>query len=193
VIDPGVGTARAILLATADEQHFVLPDNGLITLVARRAEALRLIRLDQPRFWRSPVSDTFHGRDIMAPVAAHLAAGTPPSHFGTEINDYQPWGWPAVQVDERSVSGAIVLIDSFGNLLTNIEHGMVVGASAHQPLEVELLNRRLVGTVRTYGDAPAGELIAMFSSRGRLELAVVNGSAAKLLRAKTGDLVRVSW
>jgi S-adenosylmethionine hydrolase len=98
-----------------------------------------------------------------------------------------------VRSDPRSVSGAVVLIDSFGNLITNIERDVLAQAPAHLRCEVNVASQQITGIAATYGAAPPGELVALFGSQGRLEVAVVNGNAAEQLRAKVGDAVRVSW
>ncbi len=192
VVDPGVGTHRRGLSACLDGQYFVGPDNGLLTplfLQARQKSArVEIVNLEQPRYWLPKVSPIFHGRDVFAPVAAHLANGVPLSAFGSPVSD--PWlvEIPQPQVIEGGWRGAVMHIDAFGNLGTNLERQHLPQDAAPQ---VHLDGESIQGIVRTFGDGEPGQLVALFDSSGKLSVCVVNGSAAQRLQAQVGDRVEM--
>jgi S-adenosyl-L-methionine hydrolase (adenosine-forming) len=192
VVDPGVGTQRRPLAARLGTQYFVGPDNGLITTLLSSSELhgepVKIIHLDQPRFWLPLVSNVFHGRDIFAPAGAHLAAGVPLEEMGTPISDPVRLDLPVPQQTARGWHGQVVHIDHFGNLATNIEQGHL----GEKPLLEVRIGRQVVrGLACAYGDGKAGDLLALFDSSGRLSLCVVNGSAARYLQARSGDPVEI--
>lgn len=175
VVDPGVGTKRRILCAEADGQRFVAPDNGVLTLVLQAAKQPVLYDVRESRYWLRPVSATFHGRDIMAPVAAHLARGVRPRALGARTTT-----WIRLALPRR---GAVIDIDRFGNLITNL------GGAPRGSATVRVKGRAIRGLVPTFGLVRRGALAAMLGSRGLIEIAVREGSAAKTLKAKVGDPV----
>jgi S-adenosylmethionine hydrolase len=180
VVDPGVGTERAALCVELGTQRVVAPDNGCWTLAAKATHALHptpVIRLTQPRYWRPHVSSTFHGRDVFAPVGAHLSLGVQPTELGEPMTDWVSLDelQPSVVGDE--VRGEVVFVDGFGNLITNLPPD----AGTVRIGDVEVSRR-----VRTYGEAPPGTLVALTSSFGLLEVAEVQGSAAGRLGVGAG-------
>jgi S-adenosylmethionine hydrolase len=191
VVDPGVGGERSALYVEVAGQRLLAPDNGCWTLVAEGEAPARVIRLAEPRFWRQPVSATFHGRDIFAPVAAHLSLGVAPEELGPPVSGWVRLETPAPRSGMNSVSGEVVFIDHFGNLITNIPADRV-----RTPDVLAVGEQTFNGGfrwVRTYAEADAGALVALASSRGVLEVAVVRGSAARRLRATVGTPVTVGW
>ncbi len=182
VVDPGVGTARRGLLVTAAEQTFVGPDNGLFT-PCFAAPGWRAFELVAPDYRRAVVSPTFHGRDVFAPAAAHLALGVAPARFGPPVVDPVRLAWPEPRAVGGNVGGVVIHVDRFGNLVTSIHGEAVEDAGADAVVRVA---GRLVPVVRTYGDLPVGGLGALVSSRERLEVVVREGSAAAALRARRG-------
>ena len=192
VVDPGVGTERAIVYARIAHQAFVCPDNGLLSRVALGARPSSVIRLENPEYWLSPVSMTFHGRDIMAPVAARLSLGLDPARLGGAQSGLVMLDWPAPSVLAGRIEGHVLRIDSFGNLITNIPSALLAEA-AHELIHVHCRGERALAHVRTYGQGPAGALVSLIGSSDRLELAVVGGSAAARLGATVGDAVLVKW
>lgn len=192
VVDPGVGTDRAALYTGVDGQHLVGPDNGLFTLLWRQArQPPPVIRtLTERRFWRPVVSATFHGRDVFAPVAAYLARGLPPAELGPLHTQPVQLALPTAVCDAQTCSGEIQFIDDFGNLITNIPAAEV----SQLPAWVVIGNREPLHLpwVRTYGDAPVGTLVCLFSSDGFLEIAQVQGNAARRLQVHVGEPVRLS-
>lgn len=180
VVDPEVGTHRAALLVEWRDQFLLTPDNGGWTLIGSEPDAVWT--LNRPEYWRSPVSPTFHARDVFAPVAGSLANGTPPDALGARTDAWRRLHVPEPVECDGVWSGQVVSVDSFGNLITNLPpvdgRVRVGGTDVGRP-------------VGTYGDRPPGSLIALISSSGWLEIAVVNGSAADRLGARRGTTVTV--
>jgi len=190
VVDPGVGTEREILCALCDGHFFVLPNNGLLTEVAESAPPVEIRALINRQWWREPVSDTFHGRDMMAPVAAHLSLGVSLEALGPPRSDYQRLELPRPCVHGQQVAGEIIRIDAFGNLISNIPRSLLEAATLGE-LRMTCAGHQIRGLSTTYGQHSSGTLIALFGSSGRLEIAVVNGSAAARLNARLGAPVEV--
>ena len=192
VVDPGVGTARRPIAARLGDQNFVGPDNGLLTPLLEAAERdvkpVAVVWLDRPRFWRSEVSDVFHGRDIFSPAAAHWASGVGLSELGTPIHDPVRLSLPRPVMKGETLVGEVMHVDSFGNLASNIRREDLAGWGE---VGVRVKGEAISGLVRTFGEKPAGALIALYGSTGNLIVSVVNGNAAQQLRADVGDEVAV--
>ncbi|HEY2992414.1 MAG TPA: SAM-dependent chlorinase/fluorinase [Methylomirabilota bacterium] len=188
VVDPGVGTERRGLVLAAAGHVFVGPDNGLFTPFLDDGD-WRAFELAEADFRLPVVSRTFHGRDLFAPAAAHLASGLDPARLGPPVSDPVRLSWPEVRAVAGAVAGAVVHTDRFGNLITSIH------ARTLAPVNADLVVRvggREVPLVGTYGDLSVGRPGALIGSGGRLEIAVREGSAATLLRARRGTAVVVS-
>lgn len=192
VVDPGVGTARRPIAARVGRQLFVGPDNGVLTLFLERTEAAgegaRFVLLDKPAFWLAEVSPVFHGRDVFAPVGAHLASGVPLGEVGSPIDDPVRLELPQVERRDGELIGAVMHIDRFGNVATNVRREHLGQAGT---VTVEIGRRKVRGLVPTFGERSPGELVALYGSTGDLILAEVNGSAARSLGARVGQPVRV--
>ena len=204
VVDPGVGSARRAILLATPSASFIAPDNGVLTHVliestpqapeARRrgtaktmaiGPGLQAFALTERRFWRPTVSSTFHGRDIFAPVAAHLSLGVPPSHFGGPLSSLTVIPLPQRKRRTAGMTGHIIHIDHFGNLITDIMgHDL-----PKEDVAIEVRGQRIQGLSPSY--AEGGKLLALIGSSSRLEIAARNDSAAWQLGARTGDEVRV--
>jgi S-adenosylmethionine hydrolase len=195
VVDPGVGTKRNLIYASMADRHFLAPDNGLLSLLAREFPPVRIIKLANAEYWRSPVSATFHGRDILAPVAAHLSLGVAPDLFGTPLDAVQMLDWPRAAFAHGNCSGEVMAIDAFGNVITNISVADLPQAAALQleRAEAQIAGHVIVGISRTYGEKEPGQLLALFGSSGYLEVAVNQGHAASVLSAQPGDPIAVRW
>ena len=191
VIDPGVGTSRRLLYAEIGQQRYLLPDNGLLTLLAEREQPRRLISLENRSLWRQEVAATFHGRDILAPVAAHLCHGLDASMLGAETTDFIRLPWPRPAAREGRIVGQVIYIDSLGNLITNVTCRELDRLGPLDEAEVTILGKTICGIGSTYAAAPPGTLIALCDSHGRLEIATVNGSAARELSALPGTAVDI--
>jgi S-adenosylmethionine hydrolase len=194
VVDPGVGTARRAIAVASRGHVFVGPDNGVLewALCDAAAEAYELA---ESRFFRHPVSRTFHGRDVFAPVAAHIASGVPLLQLGARIADPMRWKMPVCQIEDGGVTGAIMRVDRFGNGLTNITADALVAAfpgTSDSALVIEVVSREIRGLSRSYGDSPVGTIVALLGSSGRIEIAQVGGHASSRLGFGAGDRVRVS-
>lgn len=183
VVDPGVGGSRRPIAAEGGGQFFVAPDNGLLTLV----EPLqRVVRISDDQLFLKPVSRTFHGRDIFAPVAAHLARGRALSKIGAPVARIRRVRIPEPIRKGNEVRGEVVRVDRFGNLVTNLRPADLPGRKG---LQIRIGKRRIAGLCRTYGDVPEGTLAAVIGSDGFLEIAIRGGSAARRLKVKVGARV----
>lgn len=193
VVDPGVGTNRRPIGLHLGDHYFIGPDNGLFTLVLERAEAghenTLVVHLDQPQYWLPEISHVFHGRDIFAPSAAHLAIGVPLEKLGTHITDPVRLPIPHPEpITGGGLRGQILEIDTFGNLSTNISENDLLPLGQ---VYVMAGGKRIEGMVKTFGDRPAGSLIALIGTSHDLVISVVNGDAAHTLNAALGDTVEV--
>jgi hypothetical protein len=191
VVDPGVGTGRRIILGCYAGRYVIAPDNGLLTLVHRDIPAEALYVVEDRRFFASEPSSTFHGRDIMAPVAAHLANGVDPREFGrmTDRLELLPLPHEAERTDE-SLRGSVLYVDRFGTMVTNIRQGQLVGLSVPRRMCEVCVNGVSIGPVRsTFCDVDEGEPVAVIGSCGLLEIAVNRGSAVN--RFGPADVARV--
>lgn len=192
VIDPGVGTPRRAIAAQIGTHYFVGPDNGLISLLIDEAErtqqALWIGELNRPTYWLPVVSNTFHGRDIFAPAAAHLAAGTSITELSTRIIDPVILAIPRPEKTTYGWVGQVIHIDRFGNLSTNINASIL--ANLNQVI-IEIHGNYIDGLVTSFGEQPAGTLVALIDSSGLLAISVVNGNAEHQLSAHIGDIVQL--
>jgi len=196
VVDPGVGTSRRPIAAQLGTQRYVGPDNGAITLLLEHAERQgwpgAFVHLDRPQFWLPEVSHVFHGRDIFAPAAAHLANGAALSDLGTPVSDPVRLALPRPERTPAGWRGEIIHIDHFGNLASNILIEHLPGwLDAAEKITVRLRGVEIRGLVKTFGERTPGDLAALFGSTGNLIVAVVNGSAAEALGARVGDCFEV--
>jgi S-adenosylmethionine hydrolase len=188
VIDPGVGTDRRLIAARLAEQWFVLPDNGLLSGVMRGRTLGEVYEITNPEVRPRPVSSTFHGRDILAPAAAHLLLGRDPAALGPRregiitLRNFDPRG------EEHDFAGEVIFRDAFGNLITNVSADRIAQVPADS-WTIEIAGQRIHGLSRTYGDHPQGTLIALVNSSGWVEVAVANGDAGRLLTAGPGTTV----
>jgi S-adenosylmethionine hydrolase len=195
VVDPGVGTARKPVALRTAKAFFVGPDNGIFTLVLQRQKLLQAICLDNPRYHLSTVSSTFHGRDIFAPVAAHIACGVSVEELGTPIHRLQRLPLPRIRVDWEGIRATIVHIDRFGNAISNLSRAEYeawrIRWDVKEPAVQVAASNTTLPIVSTYGDVPRGKPVALFGSSERLEIAVNGGSAARELALRRGDTIKV--
>jgi S-adenosylmethionine hydrolase len=194
VVDPGVGSDRALLAAEAASQRFLAPDNGLLSLLFGRMAPARVHRLVNDRYWRKPVSATFHGRDILAPVAAHWSLGVNLADFGPAVDVAALVTLPAESVRRvgAALSGRVERIDSFGNLITNVRDADIP-VENRATFKISVGNQQIVGMSRCYSDRPPGTLLVLMGSSGRLEIAVTGGNAARQLGVAPGSELRIEW
>jgi len=193
VVDPGVGTRRTILFGQFGAHQYLFPDNGIITFIAQRHPLRALVTVRNVDFVPpQDVSATFHGRDLFAPVAAHLLKGLDFHRLGPQPQSYKLIEIPQPRMHEGALLGEVIYIDRFGNLVTNIPADTV---RTHWPsldrLRVSCTGRDVGAVQGTYGLAKEGELLALFNSMGLLEVAVNQGRACDELNARLGTEVRV--
>lgn len=193
VVDPGVGTERAIVYARIGTQDYIAPDNGLLSRLLARVPASRLIRLANREYWLAEVSATFHGRDIMAPAAAHLSLGLDPDRLGPPVDELVEFEWPQVRQTPLRIEGHVQKVDSFGNLVTNVTADMLAGRPTDERVCIVCNIYETWGIYRTYAEQVVGTFVALIGSNGRLELALVGDNAAERLGIQAGAPVVVSW
>jgi S-adenosylmethionine hydrolase len=192
VVDPGVGTKRrCVLVQTKNDMFFIGPDNGIFTLVADRFGVKKIHEIRNKELMMPKVSPTFHGRDLMAPVAAHLSLGLNPSMVGPEMKVLKRLRIPLPRLTGTKIFGCILNIDDFGNLVTNIGAGLMsrfirLGKTVQIRIGGEDIEARFV---RTFGDVGPGENLCYIGSTGSLEIAKNMGNLAETLRARLGDKV----
>lgn len=190
VVDPGVGTSRRLIAAEAGGQFWLAPDNGLLQRVFRVARPARLVSIGDHMARRSPVSSTFHGRDLLAPAAAHLLRGGPLAALGPAVAPevLVPLGDLDPEARMDGFDGRVQFVDSFGNMITNIRESDL---DQQKDWVVMVGDCRIHGFVKTYGDQAPGALVALIGSGGYLEVAVVNGSASQRLGLGVGATVSI--
>ncbi len=201
VVDPGVGSPRRAVLLRTPFADYIAPDNGILSYIIQEVaekpvtgSTVKLkpgataISLTKSKYWRKRVSATFHGRDIFAPVAAHLSLGKPPGEFGTQINTLVTMPLLYPHKTQNGMTGHIVHIDNFGNLITNV--GEQDLPKKREGIAISVGGKRIHGLSRTYHDG-AG-LLSLIGSHGYLEISLKNGSAAGFLGVGTGDQVRIT-
>lgn len=192
VVDPGVGSARRALIAETEDHVFVAPDNGVLSLVEAREPKFTVRQITADRYFLNPVSQTFHGRDIFAPVAGWLTKGIAPADFGPEITDHVRLPLPAVErIGDTSLRGVVVKVDKFGNLITNIgeQEAPVLFSSPGPRVEILIAGLTVSRLVRSYAEAEDETVFGIIGSSGYLEIATKQASAAEKLSASVGTPV----
>ena len=196
IVDPGVGTARRPIVLTGDRHLFVAPDNGVLSLIYDREERLSVRHVTADHYFLQPRSNTFHGRDIFAPVAAFLAKGVEPDRFGEEVTDYVRFKAPRPKpVDEKTLRGIVLKVDRFGNLITNITSADIpkLFEATPPPFKITVAGKGPVNRIcSNYAEGGPGEPFAIIGSMGFLEIATNRGSAFQMLGAGKGSEVNVA-
>ena len=185
VVDPGVGSARAAIAVRTADYFFVGPDNGLLSWALAKEQVLEIRLAENETYFRRPVSGSFHGRDIFAPVAAHLTQGVPIELLGGRLKDYVRPDWPKLQVAGGLLRGEIVYIDRFGNAITNIESPAQTATKVRVPGKLDCAIKTF------YQEVPHGQPLAILGSIGYLELSVNGVNAAHTFGLRIGDVVEV--
>lgn len=205
VVDPGVGTERRLIILRTPAGDFVAPDNGVLSYVIQQylpapveddgkikgielTSSVEAVALTESRFWRQPVSSTFHGRDILAPVAALLSMGFPPMNFGEKVTSVTMLPLPhPYQALDGSMVGHVLHIDAFGNLITNIKNSDL--PQTKQPIAIIVGNQEISGISRTYAEGRG--LLAVIGSNGYLEVSLKGGNASAFVDATVGSEVKL--
>jgi hypothetical protein len=194
VVDPGVGTARRPILASSDGYHFVAPDNGVLSLVYARESRMHVRHITAEHYFLQPVSNTFHARDIFAPVAAYLAKEVEALKFGEEVQEYVRFTAPKPKAADGSrLRGVVLKVDRFGNLITNItpqDAPMLFQAGA-SGFKIVAGSREITEIRSAYAEGAPGEVIGILGSMGFLEIAANRGSAAQLTGIGKGSEVSI--
>lgn len=197
VVDPGVGTSRVLLASEMSGHFFVAPDNGVLTLLFDEDDVTSLIRITNSKYFLDSVSQTFHGRDIIAPVGAHITRGVALKQLGIDmdpadavwLDNFQP-----LTLDSGEIVGRIVAADHFGNLISNIDVQMLAAArriGQENRIRIKIGSHVIYAMSESYGSGRPDTPLALIGSRGYLEIAIKNGNAAQVLDARKGDAVRV--
>jgi S-adenosylmethionine hydrolase len=194
VVDPGVGTARPPIIVTSERHHFVAPDNGVLSLIYGREERLHVRHVTAEHYYLQPVSNTFHGRDVFAPITAYLAKGVDPEKFGDEITDFVRFNAPKPKpVDSNTIRAVVLKVDRFGNLVTNVTPQDVPALFQPEPPPFKILigKREITELHTNYAQGVPGSIFGILGSMGYLEIAANRGSAAQLLGTGKGTEVNL--
>jgi S-adenosyl-L-methionine hydrolase (adenosine-forming) len=194
VVDPGVGTTRRPILASSDGYHFVAPDNGVLSMVYAREERIHVRHITSEHYFRQPVSNTFHGRDVFAPVAAYLAKLVDSHKFGDEIEDYVKFAAPKPKAaGENKIRAVVLKVDRFGNLITNVTPADAPALFKDQPaaFKIAVGSREITSIHSTYAEGEPGEVFGILGSMGYLEIAANRGAAAQITGAGKGSEVSI--
>jgi S-adenosylmethionine hydrolase len=187
VVDPGVGTDRRPLLVSGETQYFVAPDNGVLSLIYEREESLVVRHANVEHYYLQPVSKTFHGRDIFAPIAAWLSKGSQASAMGDEITDHKKFAMPRPKAGEGGLKGVVLRVDSFGNLVTNFRAEDLPAQSLENgEVRFQLGNHTVSKLVDTFAKGAPGEAFAYVGSNGFVEIGINRGNASRSLGVARG-------
>ena len=192
VVDPGVGTKRRPIILQKDGFFFVGPDNGVFTSILSGKGKITGYEISRKEFFLTPISETFHGRDIFAPVAGLLSLGKAPKLFGPRIEGFIQTRWPQPRIKGGKILGQVLWADSFGNLITNISRKGYERLIGGHSIQIKGKGWQIKRLYRTYEQGQPGEPLALFGSMGRLELAVNQGCARKILGLNPGDPVIIT-
>lgn len=191
VVDPGVGSTRRALIVETATALLVGPDNGLLSMAAPPEFVQRVIHLTNHRYFLPHVSHTFHGRDLFAPVAAHLSRGVPLEDFGAVGTTMEQLTLPVVAHAPHQITGSVIAVDRFGNIVTNITAADLLPFPT-ESLSVSIGSVQIHGLASTYASVPVGTVTVLLNSWGMLEIAVRNGSAAQRLGVQRGAAVAIT-
>ncbi len=194
VVDPGVGTDRSILYAEAGDWKFIAPDNGLLSWVFNETKPAELLKIDVSKFGDS-ISATFHGRDVMAPLAARILKGESPRNFGKPASSFKKIPFPSVRKSGAQWLGEVLVVDAFGNVVTNFRASEVrpLAKASTMWIKFEVAKATVRGLSRTYSDGEGGKLMALEGSSGFIEIAINQGNASEKTKLVAGDKVTIHF
>lgn len=190
VVDPGVGTDRRPVALRIKDQFFVGPDNGIFSLIGEDFEYEAVV-LENKTYWREDTSTTFHGRDIFAPVAAHISKGTDLARLGSKLDEVVTYRWAIPISDKDGIQGWIVHIDRFGNLISNIPAELIKETIGDSGFRIYVGNTILNSIATTFGSVHDGEPVAYIGSSGKLEIAINKGNAKEMLSVEKGAQISI--
>ena len=192
VVDPGVGSARRPIMVMTDDHNFIGPDNGVFSYIYQREQVNRIVHFTTEHYFRQPVSNTFHGRDVFAPCAAYVSKLIDWRMMGEEISDPVRFNTPTpVVVSEKQIRGTVIHVDRFGNLITNITSVELTEELIRAGAHVRIGTHDAVRVLTQFAEADQNELFVYFGSAGFLELAVQRQSAARVVEGRRGTEVEV--
>ena len=190
VVDPGVGTKRKPILVHTEQSFYIGPDNGILALAAKKQGIKRIYEISNSELMLPKISHTFHGRDVFAPAAAHLAMGIPPADFGPQIHDIVMPEFTKVVKRNDALVGEVLYIDGFGNIITNFAEEDFEELDVKEVAEVRLNNVDLrLKLCKAYAEAELQKPLAIIGSHNFLEISINQGNAAKTFKAKIGDKI----
>jgi S-adenosylmethionine hydrolase len=192
VVDPGVGGPRKPILIVTQNYFFIGPDNGLFTIALKREKLKKVITLNKMKFFLPELRSTFHGRDLFAPVAAHLSLGIKPESFGRVIRSWNEIAFPHPAMSQGKLHGEVLHIDAFGNLVSNIDQRELLRFSKGRPIAARIGRRNILGLKKGYWEGKKDEPMVLIGSGGLLEIAVREGNAQKRLEVRRGDKITIS-
>lgn len=194
VVDPGVGTTRRPIIASSDGYHFVAPDNGVLSMVYAKEERIHVRHVTSEHYFHQPVSSTFHGRDVFAPVAAYLAKMVDSHKFGDEIEDYVKFAAPRPKpAGDNRLRAVVLKVDRFGNLITNLTPQDAPSLFGANPSAFKIVvgNKEITEIRNNYAEGAPGEVFGILGSMGYLELVANRAAAAQLTGAGKGAEVSI--
>jgi S-adenosyl-L-methionine hydrolase (adenosine-forming) len=194
VVDPGVGTTRRPIIASSDGYHFVAPDNGVLSMIYAKEERIHVRHVTSEHYFHQPVSNTFHGRDVFAPVGAYLAKQVDSHKFGEEIEDYVKFAAPRPKpAGENRIRAVVLKVDRFGNLITNVTPQDVPALFSEKPGAFKItVGSKEVTEIRTsYSEGTAGQVFGILGSMGYLEIAANRAPATQITGANKGSEVSI--
>ncbi|RKU10739.1 hypothetical protein C6502_10185 [Candidatus Poribacteria bacterium] len=191
VVDPGVGSERRAVVCQTETAYFVCPDNGILTHILRDEEHVRTVAVENSAYFLPEVSNTFHGRDIFAPVAAHLSRGIPINKLGSPVAQPVQLPIPKPQVIDKAIIGQVIWIDCFGNLVTDISQEILESLEEQNSIVICAGSARIDHLNRSYVESAVGEALAIVGSFNRLEISINQGNAAQVLGLKRGDRITI--
>lgn len=193
VVDPGVGSQRRAIAVETERCYFVAPDNGVLTRALMRENNVKCVELVHSEYFLNEVSNTFHGRDIFAPVASHLSLGIKIGQLGKRIDDLVELPITKPEVRHGEIIGSVIHIDRFGNIITDISIELFRSVVPNKAFTIIIAGVKLNKINMSYAEAPIGHLVALFSSFGRLEIAINQANAAEIMKVQKGDSVQINW
>jgi len=195
VIDPGVGSERNILCVECKGYLFLIPDNGLLSFILLKEKTKNIVRVTNTKYFLPEQSATFHGRDIFAPVAAHLSLGILPSRLGEKTDQIHTIDIPnpVFEKERNRIIGNVISIDHFGNIIINItEKHLADLKTTEKDFTISVGTMKITGMVKTYADVKAGMPLALIGSAGFLEISINHGNAQKYFKAEKGQKVCIN-
>ncbi|MFC1553504.1 S-adenosyl-l-methionine hydroxide adenosyltransferase family protein [candidate division KSB1 bacterium] len=192
VVDPGVGSDREIIILETPDHLFIAPDNGLLSLIFEKEENYKVYIIDPELDIFGNISNTFHGRDIFAPTAAYLSLGENIMDFGEIYSEFKTDLIPGPVINRELITGEIVYVDSFGNLISNIKRTDIEKFHKRKNIQIEISDQKISGLKKSYDSAGKGEILALISSSDFLEIACCRCSASEILSVKIGAKIRLS-